>query len=133
MMKQTAQAPGRSLTRPTALKIAAILSVIVGVIGIVTYDIPNLMLGAAASTSPYWLVIGSFVTDILVFVAAYGAWRSQKWGAVLLILINSYWMLQAITGLLFGITTFDFVFASVMLVHHIIVIILCLWRERSVA
>lgn len=129
-MNQAAQPFLRKLTRATALKIAAVLSLFVGLIGIVGYDLPNLMLGAAASEDPYWLVIGSFVTDILAFVAAYGAWRGQKWGAVLLILINAFWLIQAIATLLFGTTTFDFVFSSVMLIHHSIVIALCLWRER---
>lgn len=121
------------LTRSTALKIAAVLSLIVALIGIVSYDLPNLMLGAAASQSPYPLVLGSFVTDVLAFVAAYGAWRNQKWGTVLLLLIMVFWLIQAMFGLLFGTTGFELGFASVMLVHHVVVIVLCLWRERAVA
>ncbi len=121
------------LSRPTAFKIAAVLSLIVGLIGIFGYDLPNLMLGAAASEDPYWLVIGSFISDILVFVGAYGAWRGKKWGAVLLILINAYWLVQAISTLLIGSTTFDLVFSSVMLIHHVVVIALCLWREPVTA
>lgn len=121
------------LTRATALKIAAVLSLIVALIGLVAYDLPNLIVGAAGSQYPYALVLGSFVTDVLAFVAAYGAWRSQKWGAVLLILINAFWIVQAVTTLLFGATQFDLVFSSVMLVHHVVVVMLCLWRERAVA
>jgi hypothetical protein len=131
-MRQTTGVPLYKLNRATALKIAAVLSVLVGVIGIVFYDLPNLTLGASASESPFWMVIGSFVTDILALVAAYGAWRGQKWGAVLLILVNAFWILQAVGTLLFGTTTFDFVFSSLMLLHHICVVTLCLWRERNV-
>ncbi|MBC8092865.1 MAG: hypothetical protein H7Y15_13190 [Pseudonocardia sp.] len=120
----------RTITRSTALRIAAVLSVLVAVIGIVFYDLPNLQLGAAASESPFPLVLGSFTTDILALVAAYGAWRGQKWGAVLLILVNCFWIVQAIDGLLFDQTGGDTVFAAVMLVHHVVVISLCLWRER---
>lgn len=121
------------MSRLTAFKIAAILSLIVALIGIFGYDLPNLMLGAAASEDPYWLVIGSFVSDILVFAGAYGAWRGKKWGAVLLILINAYWLIQATSTLFMGSTTFDFVFSSVMLIHHVVVIALCLWREPVTA
>jgi hypothetical protein len=120
------------LTRPTALKIAAVLSLIVAAIGVVLFDLPNLRLGAQASREPFALVLGSFATDILAVVAAYGAWRGQKWGAVLLIFINGFWLLQAVGSLLFDTTTGETVFASVMLVHHVVVILLCLWRERVV-
>lgn len=121
------------LTRPTALKLAAVLSLVVAIIGVTLYDLPNLLLGAAASRSPYPLVLGSFVTDVLAFVAAYGAWRNQKWGAVLLIAINAFWVVQAVSGLLFDTTSLETVFAGVMLAHHLVVITLCLWREPAVA
>ncbi len=118
------------MTRSTALRIAAVLSLVVALIGLVTYDLPNLALGAAGSTSPFPLVLGSAASDVLALVAAYGAWRGQKWGAVLLILINLFWLVQAVDGLLFDPSTFGLVFAGVMLVHHLVVIALCLWRER---
>lgn len=119
-----------AMTRATALRIAAALSVLVAVIGVVLFDLPNLVLGADDSEAPFALVLGSFTTDVLAFVAAYGAWRSQKWGAVLLIVINAFWIVQAVSSLLFDRTTVEVVFASAMLVHHLVVIWLCLWRER---
>ena len=118
------------MTRATALKIAAVLSVLVALIGIVLFDLPNLILGARDSAGPFALVLGSFTSDVIALVAAYGAWRAQKWGAVLLLAVNSFWIVQAIGSLLFDSTTTEMIFASVMLVHHITVITLCLWRER---
>ncbi|WP_212826545.1 hypothetical protein [Polymorphospora rubra] len=120
------------MTRPTALKIAAVLSVLVALIGITMFDLPNLVLGARESASPFPVVVGSFASDIIALVAAYGAWRGQKWGAVLLIIVNAFWIVQAIGSLLFDSTAGELVFASAMVVHHIIVISLCLWRERVV-
>lgn len=68
------------MTRATALRIAAALSVLVAVIGITLFDLPNLVLGAAGSKAPFALVL-----------------------------------------------------AGLMLVHHLVVITLCLWRERVVS
>lgn len=121
------------MTRATALRIAAALSVLVAIIGVVLFDLPNLFLGAEESAAPFLLVLGSFTSDIVAFVAAYGAWRGQKWGAVLLIVVNAFWIVQAVSSLLFDRTVTEFVFASLMLVHHIAVVCLCLWRERVAA
>jgi uncharacterized membrane protein (DUF2068 family) len=121
------------MTRTTALRIAAVLSVLVALIGIALFDLPNLVLGADRSADPFALVLGSFTSDVLALVAAYGAWRNQKWGAVLLIAVNAFWIVQAIGSLLFDSTVTEMVFASVMLVHHVVVISLCLWRERVVS
>ena len=122
-----------TMTRSTALKTAAVLSVLVALIGIGLYDLPNLVLGARDSDGPFALVLGSFASDVLALVAAYGAWRSQKWGAVLLIVVNAFWIVQAVASLLFDSTGAELTFAAVMLVHHILVITLCLWRERVVS
>jgi len=121
-----------TLTRPTALRIAAVLAVAVSLFAIITYDIPTLVQGAAQTDGPYWLVLGSFATDVLALVGAYGAWRGQKWGAVLLIAVQAFWIVQAISGLLFEGGVGVVIFSSVMLVHHITVIILCLWREPAI-
>ena len=121
------------MARTTALKIAAVLSVLVAAIGITLFDLPNLVLGARESADPFALVLGSFTSDVLALVAAYGAWRTQKWGAVLLIAVNAFWIVQAIGSLLFDSTTSELIFASAMLVHHVVVLSLCLWRERVVS
>jgi hypothetical protein len=52
---------------------------------------------------------------------------------VLLIAVNAFWIVQAIASLLFDSTGAELAFAAVMLVHHIAVITLCLWRERVVS
>jgi hypothetical protein len=120
-----------TMTRATALRIAAALSVVVAIIGILMYDLPNLVRGADASASPFPLVLGSFTSDVMALVAAYGAWRAQKWGVVLLIAVNAFWIVQAVTSLLFDAGAGALTFAALMLIHHVAVIALCLWRERS--
>jgi hypothetical protein len=118
------------LSRPIALKIAAVLSIIVALYAIPAYDIPGLMAGPGGSQAPYWLIVGSFISDILALVAAYGAWRGRRWGSVLLVGVMVYWTLQAILGLLFAETSFDTAFSSGMLVHHLVVFALCFWPAR---
>lgn len=118
------------LPRSAALKIAAAISLLVAITGLALYDLPNVILGAEASPYPYPLVIGSFITDVLTFAAVYGAWRNQKWGAVLLVLVNAFWMIQAALTLLVDPSVGEFVFAAVMMVLHVVAIMLCLWRER---
>ena len=121
-----------TLTRATAWKVAAGLSVLVAIIGVVLFDVPNLMLGAEDSAAPFLLVLGSFTSDVVALVAAYGAWRGQKWGAVLLIVVNAFWIVQAVSSLLVDTAATALVFAALMLVHHVVVVVLCLWRERVV-
>lgn len=113
--------------------VAAALSVVVAIVGLVVYDIPSLVQGAAASAGPYWLVLGSFASDVVAFVAAYGAVRGQRWGVVLLLVVNAYWFLQAITGLLAASDAGATAFSAVMLVVHLVTVWLCLARERTPA
>lgn len=120
----------QQLSRPTALKIAAVLSIIVALYAIPAYDIPGLMAGPGDGSEPRWLVIGSFISDILALVAAYGAWRGRPWGRVLLLGVIAYWTLQSVLGLAFAESSFDTAFSGGMLVHHLLVYILCFWPAR---
>jgi hypothetical protein len=113
--------------------IAAGLSVAVAIVGLVVYDIPSLVAGAAASPDPYWLVLGSFASDVVAFIAAYGAVRGQRWGVVLLLVVNAYWFLQAVTGLLAAGSAGETAFSAVMLVVHAVTVWLCLGRRRAPA
>ena len=44
----------------------------------------------------------AFATDVLALVAAYGAFHRQRWGVVVLIVVLSFWALQAAAELLDG-------------------------------
>jgi hypothetical protein len=111
--------------------VAAALSVVVAIVGLVVYDVPSLVAGAAASPDPYWLVLGSFASDVVAFIAAYGAIRGQRWGVVLLLVVNTYWFLQAITGLLAAGDAGATTFSAVMLVVHAVTVWLCLSGRRA--
>jgi hypothetical protein len=98
---------------------AAVLSVVVALMGLIGYDVPSLIDGADASPDPYWLVIGSFASDVVALIAAYGTWQRQRWGVVLLIVANVYWMVQVVGTLFDPVDGADVAFALVMGVVHV--------------
>jgi|GEM_PF-2919864 len=112
-------------------RVAAIVSTVVALLGMAIYDVPGLIDGASASGDPYWLVLGSFASDVVALVAAFGAWRRQVWGVVLLMVVNMFWIVQAVTTLFDPSNDGDVVFASVMLVVHIFVLWCCLGPGRA--
>jgi len=125
----------QGLSRTRALKIAAVIAVVVAIFAIVTYDLPGLSGGVDQFLDPYpyGIILGSFASDVLALVAAYGAWNGKKWGAVLLIFVQLYWLIQAVSGLIIATDTFALAFAAVSLILHLVVTALCLWRERTLA
>jgi len=110
--------------------VAAVLSTLVALQGVVLYDVPGLIEGASASRDPYWLVLGSFASDVAALIAAFGAWRRQVWGVVLLIVVNMFWVVQAVTTLFDPKDEADVVFALVMVVVHVAVLLCCLGPGR---
>jgi hypothetical protein len=120
----------RQFNRPTALKIAAVLTVLVAAYAIPFYDIPSLMQGAD-NPVPFWLALGSFASDVLALVAAYGTWRGHKWGVVLLLGVMAYWFVQSIGGLAMATDAGEIIFSGGMFIHHLIVVGLCFWPERA--
>lgn len=119
---------GSSRTR--LWQLAAGISVLVALVGLVGYDVPTLLDGADASRDPYWIVLGSFASDVVALVAAYGAWRRQLWGAVLLIVVNVFWMIQAVGTLFDPAGGADVAFALVMGVLHLFAL-WCLLRHDA--
>jgi hypothetical protein len=111
------------------LRIAAGISVAVALVGFALYDIPGIVAGASESDGPFAVIVGSFVSDILALVAAISAWQGRRWGLVLLIVVNVYWVLQAIGGLLTAEHAGELVFSAVMLLLHVAAITFCLRRE----
>lgn len=119
-------------TRSRRLKIAAVLSVLVALVGLALYDLPNLPQGPAGVDDPYALVVLSFASDVLAFVAAFGTWRREKWGIVLLIVVNAFWVVQAVTTMVNPAQSGDTLFALVMLAVHAVTI-WCLLARSAVA
>ncbi|HEX9440014.1 MAG TPA: hypothetical protein VF909_10040 [Roseiflexaceae bacterium] len=129
------------LSRPTALKIAAAIILVMSLVEIFVYDLPDLFRGAAAVDQvaaanggpPYIAVLLIFVVSIVGIVAAYGAWRGQKWGVVLVIIVAVLRELDSLAGFLFAPLLTTRILGGVGVVLCLLVIVLCLWRERKPA
>ena len=124
------------LSRPTALKIAAVLSVLLNLYGIVVV-LHYLAWGAAvlnqADDAPsYFMLIAGFALLIIGIVAAYGVWQNQRWGIVLTLLAHVLDIFAAVPGILFAPTLFLRVGSLIGTVVGLVIIVLCLWRERKV-
>ena len=113
-------------TRPGRLRVAAIVSIVVATISIVLYDLPTLAKGASGTEDPFALVVGSFTTDVVALIAAYGALRRQRWGVIALIVVQSFWALQAGAALVDG----EVVLGATMLFVTLFCIWCCLAREE---
>lgn len=127
------------MTRSTALKIAAIITLVLALADLFIYEMPALMLGQAAvdqvangdgSGPPFFMVLLQSAFDILAIVAAYGAWRAQRWGVILLIVISAFSVLSGSAGAIFAGDATTRIFAAVGVVLALAAIVLCLWRER---
>ncbi len=127
----------KGLSRSTALKIAAVLSALMGAVSILN-TLPLIARGAigvAASTDspPYIILMIGLITGVVAIVGAYGAWNQQRWGIVLTILVNLLNGLGALPGVLFAPQPGLRMMAIVTVGVAILVIVFCLWRERRTA
>lgn len=122
------------LSRMTALKIAAGIALASGVINLVV-SIPILWGGAAAiqqanDTPPFFVFVLGLILSPMRIAGAFGAWRNQRWGIVLLLLASAVDMLSAAPGLLFAPSSSLRLIAALGVLINGVVILLCLWRDR---
>lgn len=122
------------LPRATALKIAAVLSFLAGVHGFMLF-MPLLARGEAALRQaegwlPYYVVILVFVQSIIRMSTAYLVWHGWRAGILWTLLADILDLADAVPGMLFA-PTFSLWIGSIMTtLCSIVVIILCLWRQR---
>jgi uncharacterized membrane protein (UPF0136 family) len=125
------------LTRSTALKIAAVLSLLIGVSNVIL-ALPIISRGADAvnqgsDTPPYVIILLAVLLGVIAIVAAYGTWKGQRWGIILTILANALNGLSAAPGLIAAPSPGLTVAAGITVLLSIAVIVLCLWRDRNLA
>ncbi|MEJ2354097.1 MAG: hypothetical protein P8Y03_30340 [Anaerolineales bacterium] len=125
------------LSRPTALKIAAVLSFLLSASGVI-FSLPLIAQGATAveqggETPPYFILLVALIVGVVGVVAAFGAWKGQRWGIILTIFANVVNGLSAAPGMLFAPTPGLLIAASVTVVLGIAIIVLCLWPDRKLA
>lgn len=125
----------KGLSRSTALKIAAVLSALMGIVSIAN-TLPLIARGATGvaqspDSPPYAILMVGLLTGVIGIIAAYGVWNQQRWGIILTLLINLINGLGAVPGILFAPQPGLRITAVVTVVVTILIVVLCLWRERK--
>ncbi len=126
----------KGLSRATALKIAAVLSVLLGIYNI-TSNLPMIAQGAAWAAQapnarpPFAALIIGLMTGVLFIVGAYGAWNQQRWGVILILVVSLPNALMSLAGILFSLVPSFRIEGIVTMVVIILMVVLCLWRERK--
>lgn len=121
------------LSRSTGLKIAAVIVLGLALFDMIVYEIPDLTRGMAAVNAgggpPFFIVILGFAFDVLAIVAAYGAWRAERWGVILVIVISAYSSISGAGAAIFDPSLATRILGAVAVVLYLGVIYLCLRRE----
>lgn len=127
----------KAVSRSTALKIAAVLSFLMGVYNVVA-TIPLITQGSAAidvdnkvgvENPPYFILVMGLILGVLAIVAAYGTWKQQRWGIILAIIANAVSGITALPGLIFPAAFSPLWWSAVpSVLIPVLVIVLCLWR-----
>ena len=120
-------------SRATALKTAAVISLLFGVWELL-FALPAFAQGADAInrsgvTPPFEVMVVAFIFAIMRLVAAPGVWQQQRWGIVITLIATTLDTLAAVPGVLFApIPTLKLI-AIGSVVVGIAIIVLCLWRD----
>ena len=86
----------------------------------------------SSNQPPYAIVVAGVVVGLIGVVAAYGVFRTQRWGVVLTLVLMVVNVLFSLPGIPFGPTVFDKVSAVVTVIVAGAVIYLLLRRDRAV-
>jgi len=125
------------LSRSTGLKIAAVIVLVLALFSMAVYDIPFLTQGMATLDQaanadqgpPFFMVVLGFAVNVLSIVAAYGAWRGERWGVILIIVVSAFNSITGAFAAIFAPWTATRILAGVLIFVQLGVIYLCLRRE----
>lgn len=123
------------MTRSNRTIIAAVILLVISLVEMIMWQIPEIMRGAevvnqlnsAGEGPPYNWILISFAKNIVALVAAYGLWNSQRWGIILAIVASAWTILANVMVALFG----QNLIAAAIILLSFVVIFLCLWRENE--
>ncbi len=125
-----------TLSRSTALKIAAVISFVVSAANF-AFAVSFVARGAAASNAsnnpPFAIGMLYLITSVIGMAAAYGVWKGQTWGVVLTIVANVFNILVAAPGMVLAPTPLGHATSVANTIASVAIIVLCLWRERKAA
>ncbi|MFN8445360.1 MAG: hypothetical protein U0175_31515 [Caldilineaceae bacterium] len=121
------------LSRAKALKVAASLSFLISLYGVMV-NIPLLAQGSGAieaQRTPYSVIVILFGLSVMGLLAVYGVWHGHRWALLLTILVALLNVLAAMPGIFFAPIWYWQLSSATITLFGLAVIILCLWRERK--
>jgi len=122
------------MNQSTLYKIAIILFVVQSLANIV-FALPALLNGPGdqglAAGIPQFVIVLAALTGIAGLIAAYGAWKGQKWGIWLALIINAINMVSALPGVLFAPSATARVTAIAGVAVSLFIIIVLLRRPKA--
>ena len=122
------------MNQSTLYKIADILFAILSLFNIV-FSMPALLNGpgdqGSAAGIPQFVIVLAALTGIAGLIAAYGAWKGQKWGIWLALIISAINMVSALPGVLFAPNAFARVSAITGVAISGFIIIALLRRPKA--
>jgi hypothetical protein len=122
----------RSHNYVVAAVLAGLLSLANTVVALVVMSQGADHINHSSNQPPYAVIVVEVVIGLIGIVAAYGVYRTQRWGVVLTLVLMVLNLLISLPGIPFGPTTFDKISSAVGLVVAAAVIWFLLRRDTSV-
>jgi uncharacterized membrane protein (DUF2068 family) len=122
----------RSRNYTIAATLAGVLSLANTVVALTLLPQGSNKINHSSNQPPYAVILIEVVIGLLGLVAAYGVFRTQRWGVIMTLVLMVINVLVSIPGIPFGPTTFDKVSSVLALVISGAVIYLLLRRDTRV-
>jgi hypothetical protein len=119
----------RSRNYVVAAVLAGVLSFANTIVALVLLPQGSSKINHSSNQPPYAVILVEVVIGLLGIVAAYGVYRTQRWGVILTLVLMVINVLISLPGIPFGPTAFDKVSSAVALVVSAAVIYFLLRRE----
>jgi uncharacterized membrane protein (DUF2068 family) len=122
----------RSRNYTIAAVLAGILALANTIIALVLLPQGASKINHSSNQPPYAVLLIEVVVGLIGIVAAYGVFRSQRWGVVLTLILSVINLLISLPGIPFGPTTFDKVSSVLAVIVSAAVIYFLLRRDTNV-
>jgi uncharacterized membrane protein (DUF2068 family) len=122
----------RSRNYTIAAVLAGLLSLANTVIALALLPQGSDKINHSSNQPPYAVILIEVVIGLVGIVAAYGVFRTQRWGVILTLVLMVVNVLISVPGIPFGPTTFDKVSSALALLVSAAVIYLLLRRDTRV-
>jgi uncharacterized membrane protein (DUF2068 family) len=108
-------------SRPMAVTVAIVLSVLVIVANFATPALPS---GSGDYTVPTFVIVVGVILAVIGIGAVIGLWMLRKWGMILTVVVSAINLLLAAPGIVAGPSTWIKIFSAVFVLASALIIVL---------